>query len=68
MVSQLNDLLSVNNKIFQNTYIFNISKELELKETTESNTVCSFLDVLFNANGELKCQEYDKRDDFLLDN
>ena len=36
-----------------------------MKETTESNTSCSFLDLhLFNDNGELKFRVYDKRDDF----
>ena len=40
-------------------------KELELKETTESEESCSFLDLLlFNDDSELKCRVYDKRDDF----
>ena len=61
-------MLSVNNKYFKN-YVSSIyPKELELNETTESNTWCSFLDLfLFNDDGDLKCQVYDKRDDFNFD-
>ena len=45
------------------------SEELELKETTGSNTTYSFLDLLlFNDDGELKCGVYDKRDDFNIVN
>ena len=41
----IDDLLSVNNKYFKN-YISSIyPKDLELKETTESNEKCSFLDL-----------------------
>ena len=61
----IDDLLSINNKHFKK-YISSIyPNELELKETTESNTSCSFLDLLlFNDNEELKFRIYDKRDDF----
>ena len=61
----IDDLLSVNNKMFKK-YVSSIyPKDLELKETTESDEKCSFLDLLlFKDDGELKCRVYDKRDDF----
>ena len=61
----IDDLLSVNNKYFKD-YVSDIYPDaLELKETTESNTSCSFLDLLlFDDDGELKSRVYDKRDDF----
>ena len=61
-------LLSVNNKHLKQ-YITSIyPSDVELKETTESRTTCSFLDLmLFNENGELKSKVYDKRDDFNFD-
>ena len=61
----IDDLLSINNKHFKE-YISTIyPDELELKETTESSTSCSFLDLLlFNDKDELKFGVYDKRDDF----
>jgi hypothetical protein len=40
--------------------------ELEIKDTTESSTSASYLDVLLNINADRKLatQLYDKRDDF----
>ena len=40
--------------------------EFEIKDTTESSTSASYLDVLLNidADGKLTTQLYDKRDDF----
>ena len=40
--------------------------ELEIKDTTESSTSASYLDVLLNidSGGKLTTQLYDKRDDF----
>ena len=64
----IDDLLSINNKHFKKHISSIYPKELELKETTESNTSCSFLDLLlFNSNGELKFRVYDKQDDFNFD-
>jgi hypothetical protein len=42
--------------------------ELEIKDTTESSTSASYLDVLLNIDfgGNLTTQLYDKRDDFDL--
>ena len=64
----IDDLLTVNNKYFR-TYLPQIyPKELELKETTESNLKCSFLDLLlFSDDNQLKFKLYDKRDDFDFD-
>ena len=61
----IDDLLSINNKHFKD-HVQNIyPSELELKETTESDSECSYLDLLFfSENGELKIRLYDKRDDF----
>ena len=40
--------------------------ELEIKDTTESNTSASYLDLLLSIgrNGQLHTSIYDKRDDF----
>ena len=61
----IDDLLSINNGYFRE-YISQIYPgDLELKETTESDMECSFLDVMmYNDNGEIKFKLYDKRDDF----
>ena len=61
----IDDLLSINNKHFRE-YISQIYPgDLELKETTENDMECSFLDIMmYNDNGELKFKLYDKRDEF----
>ena len=40
--------------------------ELEIKDTTESNTSASYLDLLLSIgrDGQLRTSLYDKRDDF----
>ena len=40
--------------------------ELEMKDTTESNTSASYLDLLLSieSDGQLRTSLYDKRDDF----
>ena len=40
--------------------------ELEIKDTTESNTSASYLDLLLSieSDGQLRTSFYDKRDDF----
>ena len=54
--------------MFQKIFIFNTFKRFRTQETTESDEKCSFLDLLlFSDDGELKCQVYDKRDDFSFD-
>ena len=59
-------MIALNNPYFGN-YIKDIyPKELELKETTESETCCSYLDLFLykDVDGMLKSKLYDKRDDF----
>ena len=43
--------------------------ELEIKDTTESNTSASYLDLLLSieSDGQLRTSLYDKRDDFNFD-
>ena len=40
--------------------------ELEIKDTTESNTSASYLDLILSieSDGQLRTSLYDKRDDF----
>jgi hypothetical protein len=62
----IDDVLSINNDQFH-SYVDSIyPSELEIKDTTESSTSVSYLDVLLNidADGQLTTQLYDKRDDF----
>ena len=65
----IDDLISFNNSNFK-MYINSIyPKELELKETTENNNGCSYLDLyLFRGDEDcLQCKTYDKRDDFTFE-
>ena len=62
----IDDILSINNDRFY-SYVDSIyPSELEIKDTTESSTSASYLDVLLNINAgeKLTTQLYDKRDDF----
>ena len=59
-------LLSINNPYFEN-YIGQIyPPRLEIKDTTESNTYASYLDLLLSVcrDGQLHSSLYDKHDDF----
>jgi hypothetical protein len=59
------NVLSINNNHFH-SYVDSIyPNELETKDTTESSTSASYLDVLikFDTNGKITTQLYDKRDD-----
>jgi hypothetical protein len=60
----IDDVLSINNDQFH-SYIDSIYPG-ELKDTTESFTTASYLDILLNidAEGDLTIQLYDKWDDF----
>jgi hypothetical protein len=62
----IDDVLSINNDQFHSYVDFIYPSELEIKDTTESSTSASYLDVLLNidADGKLTTQLYDKRDDF----
>ena len=62
----IDDLISFNNPEFKKYYKKIYPKELELKETTENNFGCSYLDIYFfrNYRNMIKSKLYDKRDDF----
>ena len=62
----IDDVLSINNPDFEN-YLGQIyPPELEIKDTTESNTSASYLDLLLSIgrDGQLHTSLYDKHDDF----
>ena len=62
----IDDVLSINNPEFQNYLGQMYPVELEIKDTTESNTSASYLDLLLSIgrDGQLHTSIYDKRDDF----
>ena len=59
----IDDVLSINNPDFDNYLGQMYPAELEIKNTTESNTSASYLDLLLSI-GQLRTSLYDKRDDF----
>jgi hypothetical protein len=64
----IDDVLSINNRLFR-SYVDSIySNELEIKDTTECSTFASYLDVSLklDTNGKITTQLYDKRDDFIF--
>ena len=60
------DVLSINNPDFENYLGQMYPPELEIKDTTESNTSASYSDLLLSIGreGQLRISLYDKRDDF----
>ena len=62
----IDDVLSINNNQFHSYVDLIYPSELEIKDTTESSTSASYLDILIkiDADGKLTTQLYDKRDDF----
>ena len=62
----IDDILSINNPDFENYLGQMYPPELEIKDTTESNTFASYLDLLLSIgrDGQLHTSLYDKRDDF----
>ena len=62
----IDDVLSINNPDFENYLGQMYPPELEIKDTTESNTSASYLDLLLSIgrDGQLHTSLYDKRDDF----
>ena len=60
----IDDVLSINNP-FENYLGHMYPAELEIKDTTESNTSASYLDLLLSieSDGQLRTSLYDKRDD-----
>ena len=61
----IDDVLSINPD-FENYLGQMYPAELEIKDTTESNTSASYLDLLLSieSDGQLRTSLYDKRDDF----
>ena len=59
-------VLSINNPEFENYLDQIYPAELEIKDTTESTTSASYLDLLLSIgrDGQLHTSIYDKRDDF----
>ena len=62
----INDILSINNPYFENYLGQMCPPELEINDTTESNTSASYLDLLLSIgrDGQLHASLYDDRDDF----
>ena len=62
----IDDVLSINNPDFENYLGQMYPPELEIKDTTESNTSASYLDLLLSIgrDGQPHAFLYDKRDDF----
>ena len=62
----IDDVLSINNPNFVNYLGQMYPPELEIKDTTKSNTSASYLDLLLSIgkDGQLRTPLYDKRDDF----
>ena len=62
----IDDVLSINNPEFENYLGQMYPAELEIKDTTESTTSASYLDLLLSIgrDGQLHTSIYDKRDDF----
>ena len=62
----IDDVLSINNPEFENYLGQMYPAELEIKDTTESTTSASYLDLLLSIgrDGQLHTSIYDKRDEF----
>ena len=62
----IDDVLSLNNPKFSDYINFIYPAELEIKDTTDSSTHASYLDILLNIDHDqrLSTKIYDKRDDF----
>ena len=60
------NVLLINNSDFQNYLGEMYPAELEIKDTTETNTSASYLDLLLSIrrDGQLRTSLYDNRDDF----
>ena len=62
----IDDVLSINNSRFSEFLPLIYPPELEVKETTDTASSASFLDLYreFDDSGQLSTKIYDKRDDF----
>ena len=65
-ITDIDDVLSISSPDFENYLGQMYPAELEIKDTTESNTSNSYLDLLLwiGRDGQLRTSLYDKRDDF----
>ena len=63
----IDDVLSINNSRFAEFLPLIYPPELEVKETTDTASSASFLDLYleFDDSGQLSTKIYDKRDDFI---
>jgi hypothetical protein len=63
----IDDLLSINNSRFAEFLPLIYPPELEVKETIDTASSASFLDLYlkFDDSGQLSTKIYDKRDDFM---
>jgi hypothetical protein len=66
----IDDVLSINNSRFAEFLPLIYPPELEVKETTDTASSASFLDLClgFDDSDQLSTKIYDKRDDFNFDN
>ena len=64
----IDDVLSINNPEFENYLGKMYPTELKIKDTTESTTSASYLDLLMSIRreGQLYTSIHDKRDDFIF--
>jgi hypothetical protein len=64
----IDDVLSINNPRFAEFVPLIYPPELEIKETTDTASSASFLDLYleFDDSGQISTKIYDKRDDFIL--
>ena len=64
--SYIDDVLSINNSRFAEFLPLIYPPELEVKETTDTASSASFLDLYleFDDSGQISTKIYDKRDDF----
>ena len=60
----IDDVLSINNPDFENYLGQMYPPELEIKDTTESNTSASLESLLIGKDGQLHTSLYDKRDNY----
>ena len=62
----IDDVLSLNNSKFGDYVDFIYPEELEIKDTTDTSTSASYLDILLGIDKDqhLTTKIYDKRDDF----
>ena len=64
----IDDVLSINNPDFKNYLSQMYPPELEIKDTTESNTSASYLDLLLSigSDGQLRTSLYEKKEEIWL--